>query len=735
MGVTLAALFLSGETAFAMHVLHVACLLPLAACAMSAQQPVPPAPGAIVYPQTARQALVENMFGADVADPYRWLENDVRTDPKVHDWVAAENQVTQAYLATLPGRTSIEARLRQLWNYERYGIPEKSAGRYFYLRNDGLQNQSPLYMQEGLEGAPRLLVDPNGWAADGATALAEWKPSKDGKRVVYGVQDGGTDWRTLKVLDVDSATVLPDEVKWAKFTGLAWAKNGAGFFYSRFPEPEQDAAYQSLNLNHAIYFHSIGTPQTSDRLVFSTPDRPRLNHVAETTDDGRWLVIYSSEGTDDRYEVTLVDLASPKATKRTLIRGLENNWVLAGAEGDNLYFLTNLDAPRQRIVKIDVARPSTVMTEIVPEDHATLEAATIAGDRLLLSYLVDAKSELRLATLGGQPVGGVKLPAIGYAQLGKGEAGDPELFFTFASFATPGSIVRLDTATREERVFKAPNVPFDPAAYEVRQSFYASKDRTRVPIFIVHKKGLALTGGAPTILYGYGGFNISVTPAFSPANLQWMEMGGVFAVANLRGGGEYGKEWHDAGRLAHKQNVFDDFIAAAEHLIAQGITSKEKLAIEGRSNGGLLVGAVVNQRPDLFAAAIPAVGVMDMLRFNRFTAGRYWVDDYGDPGKAEDFAVLHAYSPYHNIRDGTDYPAIMITTADTDDRVVPGHSFKYAAALQAAQIGPKPHLIRIETRAGHGMGKPTDKQIEEYADLWAFVAKWTGLAAPAEAER
>jgi prolyl oligopeptidase len=713
-----------------MRILNVASFLPLAACAMSMNPPVAPPAAAIAYPPTERQPLAETLFGEAVADPYRWLENDVRSDPKVRAWVTAQNEATQAHLATLPGRAAIEARMKQLWDYERYGLPEKSGGRYFYLRNDGLQNQSVLYVQDGLEGEPRLLIDPNGWAADGATALAEWKPSKDGKRVVYGVQDGGTDWRTLKILDVDSGKTLDDEVKWAKFTGLGWARNGAGFFYSRFPEPEQAAAYQSLNMNHAIYFHSVGTPQSSDRLVFSTPDRPKLNHVAEVSDDGRWLVIYSSEGTDDRYEVTLVDLTSPKAVKRTLIRGLENNWVLAGAEGSNLYFLTNLDAPRQRVVKIDVASPSRAMTEIVPEGEATLEGATIAGDRLLLSYLVDARSELRLATLDGTPAGAVKLPGIGYAQMGSGEAGDPEIFFAWSSFATPTSIMRYDSATGEETAFKAPQVPFDPAGYEVRQLFYASKDGTRVPMFVAHRKGIDLTGGAPTILYGYGGFNISVTPSFSPANLQWMEMGGVFAVANLRGGGEYGKAWHDGGRLANKQNVFDDFIAAAEHLIAEGITTKDKLAIEGRSNGGLLVGAVVNERPELFAAAIPAVGVMDMLRFNRFTAGRYWVDDYGDPGKEADFRVLRAYSPYHNVHSGVDYPAILVTTADTDDRVVPGHSFKYTAALQAARIGPKPHLIRIETRAGHGMGKPTDKVIEEYADLWAFVARWTGLAVP-----
>ena len=715
--------------------------LPLAACAMNpadktVEAPVPMStPSAaqsapMTYPQTATDGTVETQFGEQVADPYRWLENDVRVDPKVREWVTAENAVTNAYLATLPGRDAIKARLKQLWDYERFGVPQRHGSRYFFQKNDGLQNQSPLYVQETIDGAPRLLIDPNGWAADGATALAEWLPSKDGGRVVYGVQDGGTDWRTLKVLDADSGAVLDDEVKWAKFTGLAWAKNGAGFFYSRFPEPKADAEYQSLNLNHAVYFHSVGTPQSADRLVFATHDRPKLNHIAQVTDDGRWLVVYSSEGTDERYEVTLIDLTHPKAQKLTLVRGLENAWSLAGSQGETLYFVTNLDAPRQRIVSINVSTSSRRMAELVAEDDATLEAATMVGDKLVASYLVDARSELRVFGLDGIARGKVALPGIGTVSGVSGEAGDAEAFFAFSSYATPTAIYRYDAADGAVAPFKLPKTAFDPADYTVEQRFYPSKDGTRVPMLIVHKTGLDLSGGAPTILYGYGGFNISVTPSFSPSVLQWMEMGGVYAVANLRGGGEYGKAWHDGGRLANKQNVFDDLIAGAEHLIAKGVTTKDKLAVMGRSNGGLLVGAVVNQRPDLFAVGLPGVGVMDMLRFNRFTAGRYWVDDYGDPGVEADFKALKAYSPYHNIASGKDYPAILVTTADTDDRVVPGHSFKYTAALQAADVGPKPHLIRIETRAGHGAGKPTDKVIEEYSDVWAFTARWTGLTLP-----
>ncbi|WP_245942015.1 prolyl oligopeptidase family serine peptidase [Sphingomonas gilva] len=678
------------------------------------------------YPKSERGTVSEELFGRTVADPYRWLENDVREDPKVAAWVAAQNKVTDAYLNGLPGRDIFKARLTALFDYERFGVPVREGGRYFYQKNDGLQNQSPLYVRDSVEGAERLLIDPNGWSEDGATALGEWTPSKDGSKLLYAIQDGGSDWRTLKILDVASGQVLADEVKWVKFSGLAWAKNGSGFFYSRFPEPKEGETFQQLNINQAVYFHALGTPQEKDRLVYATTDRPKLNHVAEVTDDGKWLVIYSSEGTDDRYEVTAIDLTDPKMGRKIVARGLEHSWNLAGSQGDTLFFVTDLDAPRRRIVSIDIASPGRVMREIVGQDQAVLDGASIVGDTLLASYMVDVKSAVRRYSLAGKRLGEVALPGIGSASGFGGEAGEPETFFAFTSFDRPTTIYRYDSATGEADVWAAPKVAFDPEAYAVEQIFYASKDGTKVPMFIVRRKDLP-KGPAPTLLYGYGGFNISLTPAFSASRIAWMEQGGVLAVANIRGGGEYGKDWHNAGRLASKQNGFDDFIAAAEYLIAEGITAKDKLAIQGGSNGGLLVGAVVNQRPDLFAVGLPAVGVMDMLRFDRWTAGRYWVDDYGHPGKAEDFATLLAYSPYHNIKGGKDYPAILVTTADTDDRVVPGHSFKYTAALQAAKAGPRPHLIRIETRAGHGAGKPTDKIIEETADVWAFAAKNTGL--------
>jgi prolyl oligopeptidase len=679
------------------------------------------------YPETRRVDQIDEQFGVKVADPYRWLENDVRTDPEVAKWVADENAVTNAYLATLPGRDIFAARLKQLLNYERVGVPVKKGGRYFYLRNAGLQNQAVLYVRDSVNGEGRVLIDPNGWSKDGATALAEWSPSEDGTKLLYAVQDGGTDWRSVKVLDVATGATS-DPIEWLKFSGLSWAKDGSGFYYSRFAAPAEGAKFQALNENQQVYFHKLGTPQGADRLIYATPDKPKQGHNAQVTDDGKWLVITTHEGTDNRYEITVIDLAAPKPTPRTIFKGLENEWTFAGNVGGTFYWQTNKDAPRLRIVSTNLyARSAEVPEhEVVPQGKDVLDGATIVGGKLLLSYLADVKSEIRRYTLDGKPDGVVPLPGIGDAGGFGGDAEDPETFFAFTSFATPTTVYRYDVTTGQATPWATPKVAFDPSRYAVEQRFYASKDGTRVPMFVVKRKDV--TGPAPTLLYAYGGFNVSVTPAFSATRIAWLEQGGVLAVANIRGGGEYGKAWHDAGRLANKQNVFDDFIAAGEYLKAQHITGADQLVIQGGSNGGLLVGAVTNQRPDLFAAALPAVGVMDMLRFDRFTAGRYWVDDYGYPSKEADFKTLYAYSPYHNIRAGTPYPAILAETADTDDRVVPGHTFKYTAALQAVDLGPKPRLVRIETRAGHGSGKPTDKVIAETADAWAFAAKWTGLA-------
>ena len=680
-----------------------------------------------VYPITERLNLIDPQFGVAVADPYRWLEDDVRVNPKVADWVAQQNMATNDYLAALPARAAFAKRMTALFDYERFDTPRKAGNRYFYTRNDGLQPQSVLYVRDGLTGAGRPLIDPNSWAKDGATALGEWEPSPDSSKLLYSVQDGGTDWRIVRVLDVATGKDVSDEVRWVKFSALAWAKDGSGFFYSRFPEPSEGAKFQSLNANHSIHFHRLGTAQSADLLIHATPDRPKLNHAGAVTDDGKYLLVTSSEGTDDRYGLTLYPLTRRGAGKPiNVITDFAHNWKYIANIGSQFTFLTNQGAPRQRLVRLDVKRRSA-LAELVAENEGTLVGASAVGDRIILSYLGHAKSDAWMVTMDGTPAADITLGSIGTAAGFRGKPGDPETFYAFSSFARPTTIYRLDTATGKSQVFAEPKLSFNPDDFIVEQHFYPSKDGTSVPMFIIAKKGVDRTGGAPTLLYGYGGFNISMTPGFSPTRLAWVEKGGVLAIANLRGGGEYGKLWHDAGRLLNKQNVFDDFIAAGEYLIANGFTKKGGLAIEGRSNGGLLVGAVVNQRPDLFAAALPGVGVMDMLRFDRFTAGRYWVDDYGYPNKEDDFRKLLSYSPYHNIREGREYPAILVTTADTDDRVVPGHSFKYAAALQAAQIGGKPHLIRIETRAGHGSGKPTDKVIAEFADMYAFIAKHTGL--------
>ncbi|BBC72519.1 prolyl endopeptidase [Altererythrobacter sp. B11] len=682
------------------------------------------------YPETRRGDVVETQFGEAIADPYRWLEEDVRNSPEVADWVKRENAVTDAYLAKLPARAWFRERIGELFDFERFSTPVKKGARYFYTRNSGLQNQSPLYVRDGLTGAERLLLDPNGWAADGATALSGWTPSPDGSKLLYSVQDGGSDWRILRVLDVTTGEPLADEIRWAKFTGLAWVGE-EGFLYSRFPEPEEGQDFQALNYNQAVYFHRIGTPQSADELVYATPDHADYMHGAGVTSDGRWAIITSSIGTDARYEVHVIDLAARGErgwAARPLITGFDNAWSVVDGIGGRLFVVTNQDAPRYRVLSTDLDAAEPEWKVIVPEKEQPIDGASIVGNELIVSYLKDASSLARVFDLSGQEKAPIELGGIGSVGGFTGEPGDPETFYSFSSFNRPPTIYRLDTASGERTVFAEPQLAFNPDDFVVEQRFYQSKDGTRVPMFLMRRKDVAASGKpVPTLLYAYGGFDISLTPSFSAGRMAWVQAGGAFALANIRGGGEYGKAWHDAGRLANKQNVFDDFVAAGEYLKKEGITPQDGLAIQGGSNGGLLIGAVSNQRPDLFAAGNAAVGVMDMLRFDRWTAGRYWVDDYGYPSKEADFKVLRAYSPYHNIKQGTPYPALLVTTADTDDRVVPGHSFKYTAALQAADLGPKPQLIRIETRAGHGSGKPTDKAIEEAADIEAFLAYWTGL--------
>ncbi len=684
------------------------------------------------YPESRREELTETLFGEEISDPYRWLEEDVRNCEDVADWVERQNAVTDEVLTQLPARDWFRQRIGELFDFERFSTPRRKGTRYFYTHNTGLQNQSRLYVRNTLEGEPRLLIDPNSWADDGATALDMWQPSPDGSKLLFSVQDGGSDWRILRVLDVESGEELGDEIRWCKFTGLSWVGE-EGFLYSRFPEPEEGADFQALNFNQKVYFHRLGTPQAEDELVYDTPEHPKIGHSARVTTDGRWALIVSHKGTDSCYEVRAIDLAA-RAEKgwavRELITGFEHDWSMINGIGGKLWFATNADAPLYRIATIDLDSDNPEWQTIVPEQEQVIGGVSLVGGRLVISYLRDACSVVRLFTLEGEPAGEVELDGIGTVGGFTGEPGNPETFYAFTSFNRPATIYRMDLASGESSIWAAPDLAFDPDAFLVEQFFYTSKDGTRVPMFVLRRRDIAEAAvAAPTVLYGYGGFDISLTPGFSPSRLAWVEAGGAFVVANLRGGGEYGKAWHDAGRRANKQNVFDDFIAAGEFLIGEGITPQGGLAIQGGSNGGLLVGAVVNQRPDLFAAGNAAVGVMDMLRFDRWTAGRYWVDDYGYPDREEDFAVLRAYSPLHNIQRGSDYPAMLVTTADTDDRVVPGHSFKYVAALQEAELGERPQLIRIETRAGHGSGKPTDKAIAEASDIAGFLAFWTGLQA------
>jgi prolyl oligopeptidase len=698
-------------------------LAAMLACTMTAALAAQPK---IRYPETKQVEHYDIYHGIKVPDPYRWLEEDVRKSPEVAAWVEAQNKVTFAFLESIPERKGIRERLTQLWNFEKYTTPFKVAGRYFCQRNDGLQNQYVLYMLEKLDGSPRMLLDPNTWSKDGTVALADIEVSPNGRYLAYGVQEAGSDWRTWKILDIDTGRNLEDTIRWTKFTHIAWTADNRGFFYSRFDEPKPGQEYQSLNLNQKVYYHRLGTPQSEDILVYARPDQPEWGFIPEVTEDGRYLVLTIYKGTDDKYRIYYKDLTEPYGLPVPLIDQFENEYTFLGNDGPVFYFKTDLHAPRGRIIAIDLRKPQPQnYREIVPQTEHTMTSASLVGNLFVVTYLQDAKSLVRIYDINGRHVRDVELPGIGSVTGFTGKRCDTETFYTFSSFATPPTIFHYDLITGKSTVFRQARVDFRPQDYEVKQVFYHSKDGTRIPMFIAHKKGIQLDGNNPTLLYGYGGFNISLTPSFSISRLLWMEMGGVFAMPNLRGGGEYGEKWHQAGTKLNKQNVFDDFIAAAEWLIANKYTRPAKLAIQGASNGGLLVGACMTQRPDLFGACLPAVGVMDMLRFHKFTAGRYWVDDYGSPDNPEEFKALYAYSPYHVLlRQGKRaYPATLITTADTDDRVVPAHSFKFAAALQAMQAGDAPVLIRIETRAGHGAGKPTSKLIEEIADQWAFLVK------------
>ncbi len=680
----------------------------------------------LVYPQAAKVEHVDDYHGTPVSDPYRWLEDPDSEETKA--WVEAENKVTFAYLEAIPARERIKERLTQLWDYEKYGVPFKKGERYFYFKNDGLQNQSVLYTLTNLEGEPTVLLDPNTLSEDGTVALAGLSISENGKFLAYSLSTSGSDWQEWKVREVESGRDLADYLKWSKFSGASWTQDSKGFFYSRYDEPNETTKLQDANYFQKLFYHHLGTLQSEDILVYERPDQKEWGFSGDVTEDGTYLIISVWKGTDSKNLVFYKDLSMTDAPVVELINRFEANYSFIDHEGTVFWFQTDLEAPRGRAIALDISNPSQKnWREIIPQAAETLGGIGVLNHQFVASYLKDAHTQIKIFNLDGSFVREVLLPGLGSAGGFGGKRADTETFYSFTGFTTPNAIYRYDMVSGTSTIFRQPNVDFDPNAYETKQVFYKSKDGTKVPMFITHKKGLKLDGNNPTYLYGYGGFNASMTPGFSVSSLVWMEMGGVYALPNLRGGGEYGEDWHQAGVKLKKQNVFDDFIAAAEWLIAHQYTSPTKLAIGGGSNGGLLVGACMTQRPDLFCAALPAVGVMDMLRFQKFTIGWAWVADYGSSDDAEEFKALYAYSPLHNLKPGTAYPATLVTTADHDDRVVPAHSFKFAAALQETHQGEAPVLIRIETKAGHGAGKPTTKVIEEAADRWAFLVKTLGM--------
>ncbi len=702
-------------------------LLPLfAVAALGVAVQSQSASGRFDYPQTRQGEAVDDYHGTRVADPYRWLE-DLDSE-ETAEWVKAQNKITFGYLESIPAREPIRKRLTELWDYEKYGIPSDRGGKYFYTHNDGLQNQSVLYVADSLDAEPRVLLDPNKLSADGTVALSSTSITDDGKLMAYGLAAAGSDWVTFKVRNVETGEDLPDEVKWAKFTGASWSGDNEGFYYSRYDEPKGENEYQSANFYHKLYYHRLGTSQSEDKLVYHTPEHKDWGFGGDVTEDGQYLIIAVWQGTERKNRVYYQDLKAADAPVVKLLDDFDAEYAFLGNNGPLFFFRTDLDAPRGRVIAIDINTPQRdAWKEIIPQAEPVLRGASIVGDWLIASYLKDAHSQVHVHDLTGKHLRDVDLPGLGSAGGFGGERDDKETFYSYTGFTTPPAIYRYDLASGKSTLFKRPDVKFNPDDYETKQVFYNSKDGTRVPMFLTYKKGLKLDGNNPTLLYGYGGFDIAITPRFSVTNLVWMEMGGIYASANLRGGGEYGREWHDAGRRHNKQNVFDDFIAAAEWLIDNKYTTSEKLAISGRSNGGLLVGACMTQRPELFGAALPGVGVLDMLRFHQFTIGHAWVSDYLSSDEPEGFKTLYGYSPLHNLKPGVSYPATLITTADHDDRVVPSHSFKFAARLQECHAGEAPVLIRIETRAGHGAGKPTAKIIEEQTDELAFLVRELGM--------
>jgi len=678
------------------------------------------------YPETTKEDTVDDYHGTKIADPYRWLENS--DSPETIAWIKKENAISLPYLEKLPSRGDFQERLTKLLKFERYSPPYWEGGRYIYDKNDGLQNQNVIYTVKTLSDAPEVVLDPNKLAADGTISVGVTALSSDGKFFAYGLESSGSDWNEIHVRDLETSRELPDLVRWVKFSGISWTNDNLGFFYTRYPAPSSASGQKLESLrNPKIYYHRLGDSQDKDQLIYQRPDHPEWLLNASIPKNGRYLIITASENTVPKNAVYVMNLGDPDHPKmdsplRPVFAQLDAQYEAFSVVGDRLLLRTDKNAPKYKVIAVDLSHlDQPVADDVIAESKDLLEEVELVGGKLVLNYLVDAKNQLKIASIDGKTETDVPLPTLGSVGALSGDQDRPELFYSFNSFVFPAAIYRYDVSTGKNEVFRKPSVPISSDDYETEQIFYSSKDGTRVPMFIVHRKGIKLDGANPVLLAGYGGFNISQKPGFSYSYFSWVEKGGVLAQPNLRGGGEYGEDWHHAGTKERKQNVFDDFIAAAETLIAQKYTSPKHLGILGGSNGGLLIGACLTQRPDLFGAAVPAVGVLDMLRYQKFTIGSAWISDYGSSDNPEDFKYLIKYSPLHNVHPGTCYPPTLITTADHDDRVVPGHSFKFAATLQAAQSCDQPVLIRVDTKAGHGGGKPIAKIIEERADQLAFL--------------
>ncbi|PYR95242.1 MAG: S9 family peptidase [Acidobacteria bacterium] len=682
------------------------------------------------YPPTSRGDVVDDYFGTKVPDPYRWMED---LDAKaVADWIAAENAITERYLATLPLREKLRKRITELWNYPKVSTPFIEGGQVFYRRNSGLQKQSLFFMRPDLKQPARVIVDPNEMFPDGATSLAATVPSPDATLLAYATAEGGADWQTIHVREIATRRDLKDIVRWMRFSGLSWTKDAKGFFYSRYPEPPAGKALQAALSGQALYYHRVGTPQSEDRLIYERRDLPTWFISGGLTDDGRYLLIQMAEGSENKNRLYVKDLAGPRkpdldAPVTPVVETDDAEYAPIGNLGSTIFLRTDLDSPNRRVIAIDLAhRDRSAWKTVVAERPQAIETVIVASDRIVAEYLVDVQSRLDMFKLDGTPAGTIALPGAGSIGGLNGRDDSNVLFYTFTSPLYPATVFAYDIKAARSTPFEPPSLPVDVAQYETKQLFATSKDGTRVPFFMTARKSIARDGNRPTMIYGYGGFSISTTPTYRPDVPAWLELGGIWVTANMRGGAEYGEAWHHAGMLGKKQNVFDDFIAVAEYLVKENYTSPSKLGIMGGSNGGLLVGAAMEQRPDLYAVALPAVGVMDMLRYDKFTGGRAWATEYGSSANAEQFPILLKYSPLHNVRPETCYPATLVTTADHDDRVVPSHSFKFTAALQQAQSCDKPVLIRVETQVSHGF-RPTDKRIAEVADEWAFAAATMGI--------